>query len=197
VATTMKRKETKRKLLLSLLIVGILGSLASLATWSAFSDTTANSANSFDAGSVTLTDNDSGAFMYQVTGAKPGVTTVKCITVSYSGNLDADVKLYTTTTTIPSAAQNINLTIEKGTAVGATFPGCGTYTSQATIYNGNLYDFQQNKGSYANGVSAYPASATKWVTGDSLVYRFTVSVSDAGNGVSSGAHQFTWEARNQ
>jgi predicted ribosomally synthesized peptide with SipW-like signal peptide len=192
-----KQKETRRKLLLSLLIVGILGSLATVATWSAFSSTTANSANSFDAGTVALTDNDLGSFMYQVTGAKPGVSTVKCITVSYSGNLDADVKLYTTTTTIPSAAQNITLTIDKGTATGATFPGCGTFTSQATIYNGNLYDFQQTKNSYANGVSAYPGSATKWVATDSLVYRFTLSVTDAGNGVSSGAHQFTWEARNQ
>jgi len=197
VSTTTKRKETRRKLLLSLLIVGVLGSLATVATWSAFSDTTANSANSFDAGSVALSDNDSGAFMYQVTGAKPGVNTVKCITVSYSGSLDADVKLYTTTTTIPSAAQNINLTIDKGTATGATFPGCGVFSSEATIYTGSLYDFQQNKNSYANSVSAYPGSTTKWATGNSLVYRFTVSVTDAGNGVSSGAHQFTWDARNQ
>ncbi len=187
----------RRKLLLSLLIIGIFGSLASVATWSAFSDTTANSANSFEAGSVVLTDNDSGNFMYQVTNAKPAVSTRTCITVSYSGSLDADVKLYTTTTTIPSAAQNISLTIDKGTAVGATFPGCGVFTSEATIYSGSLYDFQQSKNSWANGVSAYPGSTTKWATGNSLVYRFTLSVTDAGNGVSSGAHQYTWEARNQ
>ena len=199
----MKMNST-RKLLLSLLVLGAAGAIAGAATFSAFSSTTTNSSgtgNKFAAGTVSLSDNDTGTHMYSVTNQKPGVDTVKCIQVTYGGSLDADVKLYTTTTTIPAAAANITLTIKKGTSTGGSgFPDCGTFTSQATIYTGSLYDFQQTKGSYANGVAAYPgASATKWTGGgdESLVYQFTLAVNDNGAGVDSGLHQFTWEARNQ
>lgn len=194
----------KRKLLLSLLVLGAAGSIAGAATFSAFSSTTTNSSgtgNKFVAGTVTLSDNDAGTHMYSVTNQKPGVDTVKCIQVTYGGSLDADVKLYTTTTTIPAAAANVTLTIKKGISTGGTgFPDCGTFTSQATIYTGSLYDFQQNKNSWDDGVSAYPgALATKWTgsASESLVYQFTLAVNDNGAGVDSGLHQFTWEARNQ
>jgi hypothetical protein len=200
--TKGKSLSTKRKVLLSLLVLGLAGAIAGAATFSAFSSTTTNSSgtgNRFAAGTVSLSDNDTGTHMYLVTNQKPGVNTQKCIQVTYAGSLDADVKLYTTTTSIPAAAANITLTIEKGTATGATFPDCGTYTSQSTIYSGSLYDFQQNKGSYANGVAAYPGAASKWTGGssESLVYRFTLAVNDSGAGVDSGLHQYTWEARNQ
>jgi predicted ribosomally synthesized peptide with SipW-like signal peptide len=190
-------QDRKRKLLLTLLVVGVAGSLAAYGTFAAFSATTVNTGNSFAAGTVAIGDNDALAAMYSVSNQKPGQNTVKCILVTYTGSLDADVQLYTTTTTIPSAASNVSLTIEKGTAVGATFPDCGTFTSESTIYSGSLYDFQQNKNSYASGVAAYPGAATKWVTSNTLVYRFTLSVNDSGSGVNSGSHQFTWEARNQ
>ncbi len=195
--TTTKRIKTRRKLLMTLLIVGMLGSLASVATWSAFSETTTSSDNSFQAGTVALSDNDQDGFMYQVENAKPGVTTTRCIKVAYDGSLDADVRLYTPTTAIPAAADSITLAIDKGTATGAIFPGCGVFTTQSTIYSGNLYHFQQNRNSYENGVAAYPGSEAKWIKDDSLVYRFRLGVTDAGNGVTSEAHEFVWEAQNQ
>jgi predicted ribosomally synthesized peptide with SipW-like signal peptide len=189
----------KRKWLLTLVVVGLTGSIAGFGTYSAFSSTTSNTGNQFAAGTVSIGDNDAGSAMYTVTNQKPNVNTVKCIQVTYSGSLDADVKLYTTTTTIPAAATNLLLTIEKGTSTGSTgFPDCGTFTAQGgPIYSGSLRDFQQTKNSYANGVSAYPGAATKWVTSDALVYRFTVSANDSAGGVDSGLHQFTWEAQNQ
>ena len=113
------------------------------------------------------------------------------------------MKLYTTSS-IGTVGQYIDLTVEKGTASGATFPACGTYTSQSTVYSGTLSNFGSSKNSYANGVSAYPGSQTSWGTGDSLVYRFTLTLQDnnsangGGSGaLSSGSHSFTWEARNQ
>lgn len=188
----------KRKWLLTLMVLGVTGSVAGLGTYSAYSSTTTNSGNRFVAGTVQIGDNDAGSAMYNVTNQKPNVNTVKCILVTYTGSLDADVKLYTTTNTIPAAAANLTLTIEKGTSSGSTgFPDCGTFTSQGTIYSGSLYDFQQTKNSYASGVAANPGAATKWVTNDSLVYRFTVAANDNASGVDSGLHQFTWEAQNQ
>jgi hypothetical protein len=191
-------KSTTRKLLATGAILSAVAAVAGFATFSAFSSTTTNSGNSFAAGSVVLADNDSDAALYSVSNQKPGTSTVKCILVTYSGTLDADVKLYTTSS-VNASAQYINLTIDKGTSDTSTFPNCGTFTSEATIYNGTLSNFASTKNSYANGVAANPGSATKWVTNNTLVYRFTLSVQDtnSANGATSGTHAFTWEAQNQ
>ena len=189
---------TSRKVLLTLLVVGLLGGMAVVGTLSAFSSTTTNTDNSFAAGTVTLADNDSGAVLYNVSNQKPGVDTVKCIKLTYTGSLDADVKLYTTSS-VNASSQYINLTIEKGTSDTAVFPNCGTFTAEATIFSGTLSGFAAANNSYANGIPAFPGAQTAWAPNDTLVYRFTLSVQDdnAAQGASSGLHSFTWEARNQ
>jgi predicted ribosomally synthesized peptide with SipW-like signal peptide len=194
-----------RKMLITLLVVGVVGTLAGVGTFSAFSSTTANSGNSFDAGTVYLADNDSGSAMYTVSNAKPGTTVTKCIKVTYTGSLDADVHLYTTST-INAVGQYIDLTIDKGTLSGAnTFPNCTNYVNETSnIYSGTLSNFASTKNSYANGINADPGAATKWVTNDYVVYRFTLTMQDnnlanggSGGALTSGLHDFTWEARNQ
>jgi predicted ribosomally synthesized peptide with SipW-like signal peptide len=189
---------TSRKVLLSLLVVGLLGGVAVMGTLSAFSSTTSNTDNSFAAGTVILSDNDSGGVLYNVSNQKPGVNTVKCIELTYTGSLDADVKLYTPST-VNVSSQYINLTIEKGTSDSSTFPNCGTFTAESTIFNGTLASFAAARNSYANGILAFPGAQTAWAPNDTLVYRFTLSVQDdnAAQGASSGLHTFTWEARNQ
>lgn len=190
--------STSRRVLLTLLVVGVLGGVAVVGTLSAFSSTTTNTDNSFAAGTVTLADNDSGAVLYSVSNQKPGVNTVKCIKLTYSGSLGADVKLYTPSS-VNASAQYINLTIEKGTSDTAVFPDCGTFTAESTIFNGTLSSFAAARNSYANGIAAFPGAQTAWAQNDTLVYRFTLSVQDdnAAQGASSGLHTFTWEARNQ
>jgi Camelysin metallo-endopeptidase len=189
---------TMRKIFLTCGVLAAVTAVAGFATFSAFSSTTANSGNTFDAGSVVLGDNDLGAAMYTVSNQKPGQSTVKCIKLTYTGTLDADVKLYTTTS-VNASAQYIDLVVEKGTSDTSTFPNCGTFSSQSTLYTGTLANFASTKNSYANGIAAYPGSATKWVANDALVYRFTVSVQDSNSaqGASSGSHAFTWQANSQ
>ena len=197
-------KQKVRKIALTLLMVGVVGALAGFGSWSAFSSTTQNSGNSFAAGTVYLSDNDAGAAMYNVSNKKPGDTVVSCIKMTYTGTLPADVKLYTTSA-VGALGQYVNLTVEKGTSAGGpAFPGCGVFTSEATLYSGTLGSFATAKNSYANGVSAYPGVQTQWNQNDSSVYRFTLSLQDdnnangaAGGALSTGAHSFTWEARNQ
>lgn len=188
----------RAKVIATALVVGAVGVVAGFGTWSAFSSTTSNDGNTFAAGTVSLADNDGGSAMYAVSNQKPGVTTVKCIKVTYTGSLDADVKLYTTST-LNSGAQYFDLTIEKGTSTSSTFPDCGTFASESTLYSGTLANFVSSKNSYENGIAANPGVASKWAQNDSLVYRFTVSVQDNNNAqsASSGSHSFTWEARNQ
>jgi hypothetical protein len=186
-----------QRLLLTFCVLGAAGSLAGFATFSSFSSTTSNTGNTFATGTVVLSDNDAGSAMYGVSNAGPGSSTAKCIKVTYTGSMPADVKLYTPST-VGAGASYIDLTIEKGTGNPA-FPGCTGFTSQSTIYTGTLGGFASAKNSYANGVASYPSSQTEWDQNDTVVYRFTLTVEDTNSaqGQTIGSHDFTWEARNQ
>ena len=194
-----------RKTLVTLLVIGVVGALAGVGTFSAFSSTTSDSGNVFAAGTVFISDNDAGSFMYNVSNQKPGDTVVKCIRLTYTGSLAANVKLYTTSS-IGALGSYIDLTIEKGSMPGATtFPNCTGFSSESTIFSpGTLASFGSSATSYASGISAFPASQTQWNQNDTLVYRFTLTLQDnnganggSGGPITTGSHSFTWEAQNQ
>jgi len=193
--------DKTRKFLMSLVVLALLGSLAAFGVFAAFSSTTTNSGNSFAAGTVAIADNDAGSALYTVANAKPGSTQQSCIRVTYSGSLDADVKLYTASA-IGAIGPYVDLTIDAGTQPAAGFPSCTGFTADAggPIFSGTLSAWQAAHNSYANGLVDNPGTvATKWVTSDAVVYRFTVTLQDNNSaaGASSGSHAFTWEARNQ
>src|SRR5829696_6536731 len=83
-----------KSLLRSLLLIGAAGAVAAFGTFSAFSSTTENPGNQIDTGTVALSDNDAGSALYSVAGAVAGTTVDRCITVTYTGNMAADVRLY-------------------------------------------------------------------------------------------------------
>lgn len=193
----------RTKILLTVLSVGALGAVATMGIYGAFSSTASNGGSQFSSGSVTLADNDSGSALYSVSEAKPGDSVTKCIKVTYTGSLDADVRLYTTST-IGSLGPYIELTVTPGTQSSPSFPSCTGFTadSSGAIYSGTLASFGTGKNSYTNGVSDYPGtSATKWQNGDSVVYRFVAtlqsSAPDSAQGLTTGSHTFSWESRNQ
>ena len=193
----------RTKLLLTVLCVGALGSLAAMGVFGAFSATTTNAGNTITAGTVTIGDNDAGVAMYSLSAAKPGDSVSKCIKVTYTGSLDADVHIYSPST-IGSLGQYVDLTITPGTQPSPTFPSCTGFVADSggAIYTGTLQAFGTAKNSYANGVVDYPGtSATKWITNDSVVYQVTATLQsaapDAAQGLTTNAHTFTWEARNQ
>jgi hypothetical protein len=194
--------KTTTKVLLTALCVGALGSLAAMGVFGAFSSTTTNAGNTITAGTVAIADNDAGAAMYSLTAAKPGESVSKCIKVTYTGSLDADVHIYTTST-IGSLGQYVDLTITPGTQATSTFPSCTGFTpdSGGALYTGTLQSFGTTRNTYANGVVDYPGSGTKWATNEAVVYQVTAtlqsSAPDAAQGLTTGAHTFTWEARNQ
>ncbi len=190
------RMSRGRKTLLSLLLVGAVAAVAGIGTFSAFSATTSNTGNVFDAGTVTISDNDAGSAMYNITNAKPGGGVQSCIQVTYTGSLDASVSLYGSP--VGPIGQYVDLTIDKGTGMGA-FPNCTGFVSQGTVYSGTLGNFASTNTDFASGVVTNPGVATKWVQNDALVYRFTLTLQNdpAAVGLASGPHSFTWEAQNQ
>jgi hypothetical protein len=193
----------KIKVLLTVLAMSSLGGLSAVGVFSAFSSTTSSASNQFATGTVTLADNDLGASLYSISNAKPGESASKCIKVSYTGSLDADVRLFTTST-VGSLGPYIDLTITPGTQSSSSFPSCTGFVADSggALYSGTLAAFGTAKNSYANGVVDYPGtSATKWATNDSVVYQITATLQsaapDAAQGLTTGATTFNWEAHNQ
>jgi hypothetical protein len=100
--------RSKRLRGLSILVgLVISGALVWQSTQAAFTATTENPGNNWTAGSVTLTDNDSGVAMFSVTGLTPGTKAPRCIEVTYGGTVAADVRLYATGLAPASAADNL------------------------------------------------------------------------------------------
>ncbi|MBI3649325.1 MAG: hypothetical protein HY240_11355 [Actinobacteria bacterium] len=193
-----------RKVLMTIFLIGIVGLIAGAATFSAFSSTTSNTGNTYAAGTVYLADDDAGSAMYTVTDQKPGDVVTRCIRVTYTGTLAADVSLYTTSS-VNALANYVDLKIEKGSMPGTTtFPNCTSFSSESVLYNSTLGAFASSVTGYGSGLSAYPGAQTQWGNGDSVVYKFTLTLQDnnnanggSGGALTTGSHSFTWEARNQ
>jgi hypothetical protein len=188
-----------KSLLRSLLAIGAAGAIAAFGTFSAFSSTTENPGNEIDAGTVALSDNDAGAALYNVDAAKPGDTVDRCITVTYSGDLDADVKIY-----LPDAVgvlgQYVNMTVTPGSDPTPAFGDCTGFTADgAALFTGTLAGFRTAHSGWANGLVDNPGSATKWGQGESVTYRVALTVQDDNNaqGLATGTHRIMFEARNQ
>jgi hypothetical protein len=187
-----------RKLLLSLLVVGVIGAVAGWGAYSAFTATTTNSGNTITAGTVAITQHAGSTTLYSSSGAAPGSSIVKCVRVTYTGSLASSVKLYASAGITNGTA--FNLQVERGS--GLTSPdntmNCTGFTSSSTAYNGALGSFATT---YAGGYDG-KAGGAAWATNDSVDYRFTISVVDDTtpnahtSSLSSGAHSFPWEARN-
>ncbi len=195
--------NNRTKVLRTLVVLGVLACIAGAGVFSAFSSQTDNPGNVITAGTVVLSDNDAGSALYSLTAAKPGESQASCIKVTYTGSLDASVRIYTPST-IGELGSSVNLKIEPGTQASPSFPSCTGFTpdSGGALYEGTLASFAAEHNSFANGVADFPGtSATKWATNDAVVYRVTATLSasapDSAQGKTTGSHIIRWEAQNQ
>ena len=166
--------------------------IAVRATTAAFTSTTANAANSWSAGTVALTDDDSGTAMFAATAMAPGDSVTRCITVSYSGSVDAAVRLYGSITGGTGLGTYLNLTVERG--AGGSFADCTGFVSAESVYNGTLAGFASTHTGFANGAGTWAPVGGAPV--DTMTFRFTTTLQDnnAAQGLSATA-AFTWEAQ--
>jgi len=176
-------------------LAGVLGSGAMVwqASQAAFSATTANPTNNWTAGSVAITDDDSNTAMFNATGLTPNGTNtgVKCIAVTYSGNVAAPVRLYGAAPGGTGLAGYLRLTVEIGTG-GAFTAGCTGFAATSTLFNNALLS-TWTATSYANGIAAWtPTGASS----ETRVFRFTYTLVDDQNAMGKTASMpFTWEAQ--
>jgi hypothetical protein len=187
----------RNKLLASALVVGVLGTVAAGGVFGLFSATTQNAGNELSTGTVSLTDNDGGSAQFNISNAKPGDSWTRCIKVTYSGTLPADVHHYT------QASPNVvgpylNLKFEEGTQATSVFPDCTGFTSATTLYNGGAAVYPGKN--FATGAVTAPFGQSFWQPGDSVVFRTTMTLSaaapDSVQGSSGGNVTVVWEARN-
>jgi hypothetical protein len=187
-----------RKLLLSLLVVGAIGAVAGWGAYSAFTATTTNSGNTITAGTVAIDQHAGATTLYSSSGMGPGSSIVRCVRVSYTGSLASSVKLYASAGVTNGTA--FNLQVERGSGLSSpdNTMNCTGFSSSSTAYNGALDGLGTT---YAGGVDG-KAGGGAWAQNDAVDYRFTISVVDDStpnahtSALGSGAHSFTWEARN-
>ncbi len=161
-----------------------------------FSDTTDNTGNSFNAGTVTLTDDDSGSVLFNVT-MLPGDTVQNCIIVTYSGTTvdPSAVKIYSGGyTDSGNFGDYLDIRIEEGS--GGSFGNCGGFLLENTIEPiGALVGWDTTHFNYSNGAGAWDPSTTP----DSKTYRITVTLDattpNAEQGESVTALSFIWEVQ--
>lgn len=172
----------------------VVGALVVVGSRAAFSATTDNTANAWSAGTVVLSDDDSGSAMFNVTAMKPGSTSTKCIVVTYSGTLTpADVKLYGTVAG-SGLATHLTTTVEIGT--GGSASSCTGFNAGSTLYSGTLANFGSTYTNWATGLANWSPSSTP----DSRTFRFTTTLPSGASNAAQGLNAsgtFTWEAQNQ
>lgn len=193
--------DKKRKILLTLLIVGVLGSIGAFGTYSAFTATTTNSGNSFAAGTVAIQD-DSGLstpLYNNVTNQAPSASGMeKCIRIKYTGSLASTVHFYIPTT---ANGDRFQVKVERGSGLSdlTTRGSCTGFTSSSTAFA--QADLNTFPSTYAGGVAG-KASDAAWAQNDAIDYRFTLYVKDDStanahtSAVSTGTFAVTWEAHN-
>jgi hypothetical protein len=192
-----------RRLALTLLLLGVIGAAGGFGVYSAFTATTTNTGNSFAAGSVAISDNDSGTAMLSLANAKPGDADSSCMLVTYDGSLPSTVRMYGSSS--GGLTPYLTLTITRGTDSSPAFDSCTNFTADATnyigagagiVYQGSLSSFPST---WAAGVvDPTTGSPESWTTSESHSFKYTITVDDNNSAQSQTANaSFTWEARNQ
>lgn len=182
-------RSTKSRLLASTAVLGVLAAAMSAVVFSAFSATTENLNNQFATGSMTLTDNDSGTALFNVSGADANDSFTRCIRVTYAstGAIDATVRLYGATS---GTGLDQFLTVDIDRADTGSAADCSDFAGAVgAVYDGTLQDFPD---SYAAGTVTDGA----WTNGKAVTYRIAVTVQNTNAAMGRNVTQaFTWEAR--
>lgn len=195
-------RRRRRRIALSLIVLAGVASATALGIYGLFTATAQNSGNELSSGTVSFTDNDAGAALFNVSDLRPGDSVSRCIKTTYTGSLTAGARLYAAGTPGP-LAQYTDLVITQGTQSTTAFPGCVGFAADArgAVFTGTLQSLEQTRTGFANGLVVGPPVTGTWSTNTALVYRVQATLQtnapDSAQGATSGVHSFVWEARNQ
>jgi hypothetical protein len=132
--------------------------------------------------------------MFTLDDMVPGAPTARCINVTYTGSLPANVSLYGQVGGT-GLAPYLDTVIEVGTGAvgGATFD-CTGFTAGTGLHDDTLASFGATNTDFATGLGGWTGATT----GTTRSYRVTVELQDTNTAQGLGATAgFTWEAQNQ
>jgi hypothetical protein len=162
----------------------------------ASSPDTSSPDNSFEAGTVQIGDNGGGSAMFQLSALRPGRTEERCITVTYTGSLTSDVRLYGAIAGVTGLDEFLDLEVERGfiPEPAPPFADCTGFTAVERSFSGTLRAFVAGHGDFGTGIPGWDGVNT----GARQVYKFSVALQDdnAAQGLRVDQVVFTWEARN-
>jgi hypothetical protein len=185
-----RRRSAGRRaaLLAAPLAVLASGALVYQASNAAFTATTSNAGNSWTAGNVYLSDSQNGTALFNVSNVTPGAANKvsKCIKVSYTGNLAANIRLYmpswtSTARTNPTAGSELigdylQAIIQDGTGNNAD---CSDFVANAYLTSGTtngetLKTFRTGYSAWANP-GTYDGNAVTWSVSGAATKTFKIS----------------------
>lgn len=183
-------------------IQAVIGSVAAVAlvaamvvrtTDAAFTDTTENAGNSWDAGTVTLTDDDAGSAMFTVTDMAPGDSNTSCIEVTYNGSItpSSAVDLYASVSETVVSGDGLGNDLDVTVDIGGAGETCDVALTKTSVYSGTLAAFNTSSSPISTGWTPAPGSDT------TRAFEFTATLgSDTPNSAQGeGADAtFTWSA---
>lgn len=187
-ASTARTTARSLATAIALLIVSILvitRSRAALSTQSADADV------SLVAGSVELSDDDSGTSLFSVEDMVPGRPERDCIVVSYEGNV-VPVIVHLSTEAEGPLASLLRVQVQRGS--GGSFHDCAGFTPTETVYEGTLSDLSGR----ASGVEAFTVDESPHTE----TFRFSFTLTDVPDTPADGSPEdqasasarFVWEA---
>lgn len=194
-------RTTRLQLGATLAAVVLVSALVLRVSEAAFTATTENAANNWEAGTVTLTDNDGGSALFDSATdgvLAPGDTiATKCIEVTYTGNVapgaaitlaatsitDSDGAGGDTTVASGQLSDDLDVTADMG-AAGAT---CTTWTLGTNVYTGTLAAFTTVQNTWT------PVLGTDTVRAFQFTVTLGADTADDAQGDGSTA-TFTWTA---
>jgi len=190
VTTTAASPAVTRTVVLASALAGAM--VSGLLVWgasdAAFSAITTNPTNSWTAGTVAISDDDSNGTIVNLTGLLPGDNGQKCITVSYTGNAPAAVRLYVSAAT-GTLAPYITFTAEQGS--GGSWASCTGFTPTVSSGATTLAAFRTAHSSHATGFGNWNPPGVQART-----YRITWSFAGDTDALNdSTGMSLTWEAQ--
>ena len=198
---TPDARRSRRGLVIQIGAIGValimVGLLTIQGSQAAFTASTNNGVNNFASGDVSISDDDGAQVMFDLSNMAPGTTATRCINVTYTGSLTADVKLYGTVAGLPltpglAPYLDTQIDIGSGAAGGTTFD-CSGFTGGTQVFDDTLAFFGTNRFDYGSGVGGF-TGATDPTTRS---YQITVTLLDDDNAqAKSATATFVWEAQN-
>lgn len=183
----------RTRLAATLAVLALLVSAVAAVVHSSFTATAGNDGNTFEAGSISLTDDDSAKVLFDVHGLEPNSPPVRrCVTLKYgsTGGLASSVRLFGETN--GALAEHLKLELTRGSFLGPKPDGnsCTGFAASTTVFLGPLSRYPQTWGTGI--VDPNPT----WRSGDTAIYEIAVSLTDSDGAQGKSATQsFTFEAR--